>query len=539
MNRAAELASAIKQAKEARFTLSSRILSGKQIRVKMTDCMGADPACYNTDSLALELNEACPRVPSSQPVRALVYDRAKLYHELGHAIFTEHENNRTFLMGKSSNPGMFLGVSNVLEDGRIERLMGQRFSGTAPFFDALLCAMMERAIADKGVENPLSSLVIYVRKKLWRNAGDGKYWQPFVAKINEAVQSDHVSKVCQIAFDIVEALAKAKKPEQPEQRPEQPSEGSGGKPSREEGKESDGPEGKGEGKAQPKPELQPRDLYGCEDKAREALKEISEGAFSLVSSGAKEEWDGILEEAVGGSGIQQYRSEREESAYQALEGLFRNVKTESERVRHLAAREGVLNSLALPKALTNRQCFQVKEEGPAKPHVALLLDQSGSMNARAGELSSAARVLNGALRGAGIETLTIGFGVGHGDGIVAYQAIGVRDNLQCHGSTPTAEALEAANDWLESSQAQRGLVLVVTDGIPNSLEQTTEQLRKCNALGGTVLGVQIGDKKLIEQYGKEYPVEAQFNSAIQLASIATLPEALESILLEYIAGGER
>jgi hypothetical protein len=130
---------AIKRAKESRFTLSASLLAKEKINVEVISDAGQNPAQFNIRSRQLVLNEATPSV--SDNVEALIYDRAKLYHELGHAKFTKG-NARGAFASRAKNRQLFLDLSNILEDGRIERLLGKCWPGSRDYLDAILARLM-------------------------------------------------------------------------------------------------------------------------------------------------------------------------------------------------------------------------------------------------------------------------------------------------------------------------------------------------------------------------------------------------------------
>lgn len=529
----------LEKAKESRFTLSSRILTGKNINVNVINQLGEKNSAFiDMNTLQLTLNEALPK--ADNPVIGLIYDRGKLYHELGHALYTV-KGNREKLMEKSCNPQRFLDVSNVLEDGRIERLMSENFKGTSSFFDSLLNVLMSEAIQDKGKASPFASLVLYVRKKAWRNSSDAKYWSRFETLINEAVACDNSNRVCQIAFEIVEALNSPK--QQGENK--QPSEGDKGNGGSEgdckgkgNGNGNSGSEGKAESNESQSEEQgtdEKTDSKGCNKSVAKMLRDIVDDAMQSCDQSASEEWNGILDEVENGT-EQEYANGTESDASSQLTEIFRSVLTETQRTKTTASREGLLNSLALPKALTSRRCFNERVEGASRPAVALLLDCSGSMLPMKRAFSAAARILNGSLRAAGIDTLTVGFGVVGGssgfNGCAEFKSVDV-NGLICAGSTPTANAMKIANNWLEEKGATRGLVIVCTDGIADSVNEAEAARLQCNALGGHVLGVYFEREgfPLVEDIK-----DMQFNSMVTLNDVTELPLLLEPVIVDYING---
>ena len=109
------------------------------------------------------------------------------------------------------------------------------------------------------------------------------------------------------------------------------------------------------------------------DDVREELEKIIEKAIARCESEAKEDWDAIVEEARNYEPEQEYASASEECLADDLRTMFESLIAESARTRYAGSREGLLNPLALASALTSRKCFNVREDSPKTPHVALLL----------------------------------------------------------------------------------------------------------------------------------------------------------------------
>jgi len=77
---------ALKIAKQRRFTLSARMLTGKAIDVTCINDANAPMACYAPKTQKLMLNEGDKRLDFSNPVKSLIYTRSCLYHEIDHAL---------------------------------------------------------------------------------------------------------------------------------------------------------------------------------------------------------------------------------------------------------------------------------------------------------------------------------------------------------------------------------------------------------------------------------------------------------------------
>jgi uncharacterized protein YegL len=517
----------VRKAKEQRFDLSAKILAGNKVKAVqvVNEPYFQANADYNTGTKVLRLNEAYP-VKIKDEVQELIFDRGKLYHEIGHALFTAQQTKRGHYMAKSKSPDTFLTVSGLLEDGRIENKMIEKYQGTQPFFDALLGASTDAKSMDV-----LNGLALRVRKGFWRNEEESAFWAPFEKQIDKAVKADHTNGVLQTAFDIVEAMDLPPQPKQPQEPTEpdptdeptdEPTEGEielgGG--GTENGDGTDSGTGKGE---EPTPS--------------EKVKDIVEKAIQQLRSEAEKEWNGILEQ-VQSDPVQELASATEVAAKDQLVPILRNVLTEAARTKEYGSREGIINTLSLHNILTSKRVFKTKVEGKGAPHVALLLDASGSMGRQADALGQSARILNGALREVGIPTKIIAFGFGEDDGITEYPTVPL-SGFGAHGGTPTGFALAAANQWFEDEQAQRPLAIIVTDGGPNDIDQLIREKEKTNDLNGFVIGVHLESKQHLEHYLKHDPDylkmrDQMFNAHDRLDHPKDLPALLEPLITDYI-----
>jgi nitric oxide reductase activation protein len=149
------------------------------------------------------------------------------------------------------------------------------------------------------------------------------------------------------------------------------------------------------------------------------------------------------------------------------------------------------------------------------------------MKKRAAELSAAARAINGGLMKAGVNTVTISFG----DRLTSYKTLDAANDLECVGGTPTGAAMREANNWLESQQATRALMIVITDGQPVDAALVDEQFQRCENFGGFVLGVEIEN-----QWSSLSKIETQTHEHIKVTDVARLPQELDPKLAAFIAG---
>jgi uncharacterized protein YegL len=555
-------AQALNYAKEKRFTLSASLLADKPTQVRVINNEGAPPAAYNPSTKNIMLNEAWPKTDNE--VTRLIFNRANLYHEVDHALFTKGDAKRRKLAEQSKDRDTFLAVSNILEDGRIEWLGKQKFPGSGDFLDSVLVEATKLWKAD----NKIEGLICYSRTTMFRNQTDADYWQPYKAKIDKAIRALTTSAMLDIAFELSEAISpdKPKQPEQPQQgdaqnEPQNGDEGEQGEgdsqtqqdksesqneeqgetsndsDANDEGDESEngangksddndeaeGDEGQGDSESDEdsgsegegeqsesedeasdeqsestsasnskRGDEKPSDIDG---EVWEKIKQIAAQAMSNVKDVAKADLQAILDEAETYEPEQGYASGEESGSADELASIFASLAVESARTRYQSSRAGLLNSASLASALTDRRCFHKREDTPSVPNVVLLLDTSSSMDNSASALTSAARVLNGALRKAKVNVKVITFG-GSGHDVARclkeFKTLPVDAPLLTDGGTPTGEAMRAANDWLETQASTRGLVIVATDGQPNNASMVADEVQRAEQANGYVVGVLIG-----------------------------------------------
>ena len=504
------------EAKAKRFTLSARLLGGKATTVSVINQPEVMPAVYDTEKDKLYLNEAHPN--TSDEVAALVYDRGKLFHELGHCRWTQKECKRAELAEElvakhgEKTRQQFMTMSNILEDGRIERLLRQKWAGSGKYLDTLLgaCSEGNNPIAN----SPWGSLPLYVRKGVFRNEEDEKFWQPYIAEIEQARRSITTRNVCKIAASLVERL-KDLLPEPPPLQPPPQGEGEG------EGKDGDKKDGE-KSKAD-------RDK-GKDEGARDKAQEIAEAGMEACRPEAKELHEELEQEITEQKAkVQEYADAEEEQEAEQLAEIFRSILTELNRKRSNQSREGKLNPHALTKALTNRRCFATIEDSLGVPYVALLLDRSGSMSSELRSATRSARIVNGALFKSGIESKFILFG----SEVEQMDFVPV-DGVGTQGSTATGQAMELANNWFETKEAARALMVVITDGGPNDAPTCIREKARCQEANGHVLGIVYADGGMTKAYlDTLFTTHAEFNQR----GNQNLADLLEPYLAQFLIGG--
>lgn len=511
------------EAKNKRFTLTARLLGEKKTTVQIIDDKSCMPAIYDTSNDLLYLNEAHPR--TTDKVKALIYDRGKLFHELGHCRWTQKECNRETLANQleaengENARGQFMAMSNVLEDGRIERLLRLKWEGAGKYLDTLLSDCVGDGGPNPVADSPFGSLPLYVRKGVFKNETDAKFWEPYLKDIETARTSVTTRNVCKIAADLIRKVGHLLPPIPPPQNPPPPSTGSGSGESKD----------KDENKSSSKSSMESADGNGtgaggekneAEAIAAEALERCRPEAQELLSE---------LEEEItqDNSNVQQYATGEEEAQAEQLAEIFRSILTEMNRQKFSQSREGKLNPHTLTKALTNRRCFATREPTLGTPFVTLLLDVSGSMSSELDNATSSARIVNGALQKSGIESRFFTFG----SDTNAFNVVPVA-TPSTQGSTATGAAMELANTWLESKEAERSLMIVITDGGPNDMGRCGVEKDRLREHGGHVLGI---------VYEQGIPLDAlklMMHSHVNFLTSGseTLPSLLEPKLAQFLIG---
>lgn len=528
--------------KARRFTGTARTLGetlAEGVQVQIVNQPNGSAAWWNSTERIIVLNDAMPAAKDDK--ESLVWQRAKLFHELFHVLFTTKERVRQDYCLKANNRDRYLWVSNALEDGRIEYHGGKLFEGTIWFIRTLLKHLVREKSADSG-------LLIYVRTKLWRNAAEGKFWAKYQAQIDEAITAPNSSIVWKIAFDIVQDMHKPQ-PKQPQSQPPSPpqppsddegectpsndqgndegeseesdeegegmGEGESDEKESEEGEEqgngepTDTPEdaeedseGEGGGKSsneagdtsteQQTPPQPPTGKQPFDDDVRQEIKDMIEQALDEVDQEVSDELVELQQEMATFVQEQEYVSNAEANAAEELTEVFASLLVESSHEHFEPTTHGKLDPRRLLEVYTGGVFCHERNERLAQPHIVLLIDESCSMEYSAEKVSEAARILNGAIQACGAKSVAISFGQEHDDTVVIHPVV-PKEGFKCDGyHTPTHAALKAAHQWLTEESARRGMVIVITDGIPTVQRAANRAFEDLQNDGFYVLDVLIG-----------------------------------------------
>jgi cobalamin biosynthesis protein CobT len=429
-----------------------------------------------------------------------------------------------------------------------------------------------------------------VRTHLWRNAAEGKFWSKYQKLIDEAITADSSATVNQNAFAIVEDMeaGKPKQPKQPEPSQEPKQEGEQGKQgeqeaprqneqeaeSEEESQEPESGEDEGESEesesengsqssedsendveceeesqdsgeneesdsgdsgeagTQSQPSEPPTDNH-LDESIRDEIEELIDEAMDAIDQEVTDELVELTEEFSTYEQSQEYLDTTEENDSSQVAELFASLLVESERQKfEPCKRGGTLDGRRLIETRTDGVYMHERIEALSQPHIVLLVDESCSMQIQAQAVSAAARVLNGAIKDSGAKSLVISFGGGE-DNIVPRSVVPV-EGFRCAGfDTPTGAGLRAAHDWLEREAAKRGMVIVITDGIPTSVHRAAMEFEALRNNGYYVLDVLLGEHA---KGVKPETLRAMSHEYVYIENPKDLVRELETPLGNFITG---
>jgi hypothetical protein len=596
--------------KERRFTTTARILGeakAKGARVTIINVDGAGAAWWNPTQKEITLNDANPKAKNAKT--SLIYQRAKLFHELFHLLFTTNEKLRGKLHAKSRKPDRYLWISNALEDGRIEYHGGKLYEGTTWYIRTILEQLVVSDSNDSG-------LLIYVRTKLWRNAAEAKFWRKYEAQINEAITASKSDAVWQIAYDIVEdmeakpdpvchcpdcgavmppkgamhllCMASGKMSVCPtcgatQTTTQGEGEGQGGEGEGESestdggedgnegasedtdgdtnGEDSDGGEDasesceddgesdgesseddsgeeattegeEGDSGSDASPSEPPSGNQPTDEDFERQIKEMVEDALERIDDEVEEELDELAEELNTYQEEQEYLDASEENAAAELTEVFCSILVESKRQKYAPCEQGgMLDPQRLVATQTGGEYQHEEIEKLSQPHIAILVDESCSMEMIAPQVSAAARVVNGAIQSSGAKSITISFG--GTEGIHSCACVPL-EGFKCKGwDTPTGRGLRAAHDWLTAEDARRGMVIVLTDGDPTNHRDAMLQFEDLRNDGFYVLNVLLGGAG---ENAKDSEQREMSHDWVSIQNPSDLVRALEVPLDNFMSG---
>ncbi len=209
-----------------------------------------------------------------------------------------------------------------------------------------------------------------------------------------------------------------------------------------------------------------------------------------------------------------------------LHGLIQATRL----VRHAPSRRGTLDCHRLyGVAVSDPRLFRRSQPKPAiNTAVHLILDASGSMHKRMTLAGQACLALAQALEQAGVSVGITAFrgrdgGKLHGEPLVIpllrhgerVKSITMLETPG--GSTPLAEALWWVLPRLAACRETRKIVIIVTDGVPDSADQTTDAVAALEKIGLEVYALGIRSSRI----GALFP-----NKSASVATLKEIPQAI-------------
>jgi hypothetical protein len=477
------------------------------------------PAKSNVESKKVFIDSNNPVETDS--IRALILHKSKLYHELAHLKHTTYGDERARFASRSQNRELFLSVSNILEDGRIERLFVDEFPGTAPYFAYILSYFSPDG-------QPINDLAFRVRSDRYVHESTRLYFEAVEQWIEKAIHADNSYDVLVAADRIVNSLpqtpvqssncyskpqadATPEQQEQAEQSNEKSDEsdengqeqqgksssgesddnedtGDGadgdsgdsdgdseadGDTSDDDGDSDDNSDkdsGNGAGNSTDKPddseETKPHDdkpLTG-EELRQQIVNDLKNDIIGELSE--ELELADIEIKNRNKSG-QKFADASEATEANSLTQVFRQLQTQAKQVSWTPAyRTGRIESRRVTNIVTGGSFLKRRGKvNDKRPAVVTVIDTSCSMVSRIDRAARAARIVNGAVLNAKLDSAVISF-----DSHVKNLA-DVPLKMYAPGSaTMTGFALEAAHSALKARPEPRKLIIIITDGCPAEAE---------------------------------------------------------------------
>lgn len=466
-------------------------------------------------------------------------------HECGHILYTDFEVRKVGLGSVRPERSAFVaGVHNALEDTFIERQLGEDFLGCKSNL-AVSAELMEPDIEIVGVDQPAQALTQYLDawgrvhvlgQKLDKTlAGCEAVAEELLGEDGrirvDGLLSAHLPAVDSTArsFDLalkIQRLLEDIAKDKPDAAPQGPSDcghpsgqpqmmldpPEGGNSSQSEG--SDGQDQAAQGAPSPasagaraalSDPTETRPLVARRQAADAAAQQAAVTSMKDTGDDAGNSGGG-----AGGGGSLCLRSAPERyhqllaSSGAAIHDLQRKLVSEYQtlaRRRQVIADAGRLDGHRLPRAILGDPMIhrsKVKREMPY-PAVSLVVDCSGSMSGV--KLDTAVQSLIAvaeANRQLGVKTEIIAFGgdarkvVKPFDADLNVTTKGLIGGIFASGGTPTAQALWLAGQRLAARRESRRLLMLITDGVPNSMPEAQQMAGLLDRSGIELYGIGIG-----------------------------------------------
>lgn len=475
--------------------------------------------------------------------------RAKAYHELGHVLFTWYEQAREKLAKEEAHhPQAFLALTNVLEDGKVERLMRERFRGVGPYLDWNLA--MFRATA-RGELTPLTKLALYVRDPGHPQATFPDKFAPWKDDIDDVIAQESSRPIQELALTIDHELydADRREPEELDQHrwchapgdkddadARTPDPFGGPEPVEDdEGRSKEGadaglePADDGDDLTHESGDVpgtgdSPADLLDDEtwDKLRDRAEQDREKAHERVRNLDPETPDSVGYNSPTPAKNQDIQ-DTERGLANRLAAELRSLHVEARRNKYRPDEHGRLDTHNLARGLAGGRANVRRTRGRDKNlAVAMLLDTSGSMGSRIGVAGKAARATRYALCKAGIPTLAATFDTAV-DGYAAFPT-----HIRTAGGTDFTPPYTLAGTWFDQrpDEDEHRLVILVSDGCSYASRDVIEHLKEHH--DATILHFCIQHEGNSQSTGADVTIELDSPEELVGALRRTLTEAVRS-----------
>lgn len=504
-----------------------------------------------------------------------------LIHEVSHIKATDF----TVVVESAQQP-LLKHITNLLEDIRIEQLMGNEFPGARMY----LADMVEHLVStgffsapQEGEENQLiTQYMLYrLRADVLGQAGALEYsnaaehlleakmpkgalikLNALMYRVESAVNTRDCMNAARAIITMMEEEAK-KEEEEKEKQEQQQSDPNQGQPENQAGNDGQGDDQQ-DGQNQPgddsagqgEPDDQSgNDSTGGTDGGQEKsfLRKVLDAGDDAKTPDIKDALAKASQQAVnegrvdkvglpfvtrefsgGGSATSQMLDEVN-AATNALKVKTRGLlQAESTATARNVMQGTRIDPRKLHRAPTGGAIF--KKVTPGKKHdtaVAVLVDKSPSMDAdgRIGLAKKAALAAALAFAHPGVETAVLAFPHGAGNALLkgfsdrASAQVGKFEAIGTEGSTPMAEAIMGACMELANHRFTRKILLVATDGAPDNLPAALEAIALARRSGIEVLGMGIM-LDVSRTFGLEFSTE--------ISDIDTLPVAMVDVLRKAV-----
>jgi len=472
------------------------------------------------------------------PYENLIQQKAVSLHELGHVIYTD---GKLWL-----DSGVNQGLCNIIEDGRVEEAISRDYPKARKYFYHLNEKISKKGLIPKGIpqsteilladymlriakmptgmEPPSVKNIEKLKKKL---KGDFNFFSDRTIKaVNANTEEEAIAYTKEIEerwikvfgdkkrFPAVartpfSSIAQKKSKRGKPMPPQLPS-----KKSKQQQMEQKIKKHIGKSKGD-----QP--AYGGDKKsAKELHKELKDKAKKDLKKEIKEEYKSETKELNKGTvkgdfssydKITTKKARREPIYTTPLETLARRIHHKFKLIAQSGKGwqrnqpRGKIDSANLYKVPVSKnnspKIFKaIKQKNKTDISVVILLDISGSMSGSCNTATQATYVIARALEMGDFNSEIVGFGTGYGGlmGIKSFNQstfYSKKDFIpRSDGGTPLFIALEGAQKSLDRIDSKRKIIIVITDGQPNTgggPEECKEKIKQIEKDGISVVGLLI------------------------------------------------